>query len=825
MSLFDTNKFQSNQESKAAISPNSKPEPPPVVENTLAKPENPLVTVQQEAQNPKPRPTDPTVTTVVSYLEREGVLRSRVDPDTGQSVVQLYHDYLSRAVVEAERRADRWPTVIRDAQQQFDEAGSSWPRRWRAMLSPWQQIRMLIERLRPNANFAYGPQKKYAAYSLCRFMPHMVVMLVLMLGWNTWEAENKRQLDRAEARKIMAVVDGTTEYPSADEYRKLERLADSSEAVRLAFIDQLLETEESAESLKHRYAYVLHAVVGLDVVMRDNVRQRLLNVGPGPSELPFQTNWAIAELGKALQAENAALDRRIIASYVAAMKETNDSDALSSLGRALGSLGEKLDTTSAKAGVEQILATMKETTDPRALSSLGSALGSLGEKLDATSAKAVAEQIIAAMKETTDSYDLSFLGRALGSLGEKLDATSAKGGAEQILAAMKEATDSYDLSYLGSALGSLGEKLDATDAKTAAEQIVAAMKETTDSYPLSYLGRALGSLGEKLDATSAKAGAEQILAAMKETTDPRVLSYLGSALGSLGEKLDATAAKTGAEQILAAMKETTDPHALSSLWSALGSLGTRLEATTAKTVAQQIVAAMKETTDPYALSYLRMALGSLGAEQILAAMKETTDPHALSSLWSALGSLGEKLDATDAETGAEQILAAMKEATDSYDLSYLGSALGSLGEKLDATSAKAGAEQILAAMKEATDSHALSSLWSALGSLGEKLDATDAKTGAEQIVAAMKEAADFDALTSLSKALETLVGRLETPDLLGIVKSVVCVGEFQKGPLAALNAKAGFAADGNLWKAVAWARKQEIDINAVPRWPVKSQAP
>jgi hypothetical protein len=747
MSLFDTNKFQSNQESKAAISPNSKPEPPPVVENTLAKPENPLVTVQQEAQNPKPRPTDPTVTTVVSYLEREGVLRSRVDPDTGQSVVQLYHDYLSRAVVEAERRADRWPTVIRDAQQQFDEAGSSWPRRWRAMLSPWQQIRMLIERLRPNANFAYGPQKKYAAYSLCRFMPHMVVMLVLMLGWNTWEAENKRQLDRAEARKIMAVVDGTTEYPSADEYRKLERLADSSEAVRLAFIDQLLETEESAESLKHRYAYVLHAVVGLDVVMRDNVRQRLLNVGPGPSELPFQTNWAIAELGKALQAENAALDRRIIASYVAAMKETHDSDALSSLGRALGSLGEKLDTTSAKAGVEQILATMKETTDPRALSSLGSALGSLGEKLDATSAKAVAEQIIAAMKETTDSYDLSFLGRALGSLGEKLDATSAK------------------------------------------------------------------------------AGAEQILAAMKETTDPRVLSYLGSALGSLGEKLDATAAKTGAEQILAAMKETTDPHALSSLWSALGSLGTRLEATTAKTVAQQIVAAMKETTDPYALSYLRMALGSLGAEQILAAMKETTDPHALSSLWSALGSLGEKLDATDAETGAEQILAAMKEATDSYDLSYLGSALGSLGEKLDATSAKAGAEQILAAMKEATDSHALSSLWSALGSLGEKLDATDAKTGAEQIVAAMKEAADFDALTSLSKALETLVGRLETPDLLGIVKSVVCVGEFQKGPLAALNAKAGFAADGNLWKAVAWARKQEIDINAVPRWPVKSQAP
>jgi hypothetical protein len=34
-------------------------------------------------------------------------LRNRIDPDTGRHVYQLYHDYLSRAVLEAERRANR----------------------------------------------------------------------------------------------------------------------------------------------------------------------------------------------------------------------------------------------------------------------------------------------------------------------------------------------------------------------------------------------------------------------------------------------------------------------------------------------------------------------------------------------------------------------------------------------------------------------------------------------------------------------------------------------------------------------------------------------
>jgi hypothetical protein len=175
----------------------------------------------------------------------------------------------------------------------------------------------------------------------------------------------------------------------------------------------------------------------LDVAMRDSVQQRILGTGAQPSELPFQTNWAIAELATALETENTALDRRVVASYLAAMQETTDSGALSSLGRALDSLGEKLDATAAKAVAEQIVAAMQETTDYRALYSLVSALGSLGEKLDATAAKAVAEQIVAAMQETTDSFALSSFNAALESLGGRLETRDILGIMKSVVCVTK----------------------------------------------------------------------------------------------------------------------------------------------------------------------------------------------------------------------------------------------------------------------------------------------------------------------------------------------------------------------------------------------------
>jgi len=434
--------------------PVTEPQPAPAKESNTAE-------APPQATAAKP---SSTVSSVVSYLEREGVLRSRIDLDTDQPVVQLYHDYLSRAVAEAERRADRWPTVLREAQQQFDEAGSSLLRRWRAMLPPWQQLRLLIERLRPSINFKYGPDKKFATFSLLRFVPHLIVLLSFLLGWQEWERHEQHLRDRATAKDLMTIIAGSDDYPTIDDFKALEDLADSSEGVRLAVIDQMLENEVIARSLEKRYDYIAHAVVGLDVAMRDRIRDRLVERGKEPSDIPAAICVATARLGIALSIpENTDLNQLIAESFVAAMKETTEPYTLSTLGRALGALGDQLDATSAAAGAELIVALIKETTNPFELSSLGSALGALDDQLDATSAAAGAELIVAAMKETTDPTALSSLGRALGSLGEHLDATSASAGAEQIVAAMKETTDRSALSPLSRALASLAKRLEPRD--------------------------------------------------------------------------------------------------------------------------------------------------------------------------------------------------------------------------------------------------------------------------------------------------------------------------------------------------------------------------
>lgn len=429
-------------------------------------------------------PVATAVSDVVDYLEREGVLRSGIDPDSGRNVVQLYHDYLSRAVIEAERRADRWPTVLRDARKQFGKAGSSLIRRWRALLSPWQQLRLLVERLRPGVSFSYGRHKNFAACSLFRFLPYVVVLVVFLLTW-------QYQHDHSEARRIVTDILGKDGRPSPEEYEALESLADSPKGVRLAFIDQTLENEAVAKSLQYRYAYVLHAVVGLDEAMRDQVRDRLLDYGTDASDNSTFTNIAIAKLGVALSiTDDDDLNRVIGASYVAEMQKNTDTDTLSSLCRALGSLGDNLDATAAAA--DRIVAVIQETTDTDTLSSLFRALSSLGDNLDATSAAPATKQILAAMKEITYADRLPHLGRALGSLCAGLDATSAAPAAKQILADMKETDD--DTHTLDSQGHSLGDRLDANSAAAGAEQILAAMKETTDTHALDSQGHVLGSL-------------------------------------------------------------------------------------------------------------------------------------------------------------------------------------------------------------------------------------------------------------------------------------------------------------------------------------------
>jgi hypothetical protein len=107
-------------------------------------------------------------------------------PKTGQRLkadldsLLLDHDYLRHGILEAYRRAQRWFALAEESRRAFDASDSIW-RQWQTLLSPWQQIGLLFQRFR--GQFRYEKYRRYAALSLLRFIPHLVILFAVGFGW------------------------------------------------------------------------------------------------------------------------------------------------------------------------------------------------------------------------------------------------------------------------------------------------------------------------------------------------------------------------------------------------------------------------------------------------------------------------------------------------------------------------------------------------------------------------------------------------------------------------------------------------------------------
>ncbi len=733
--------------------------------------------------------TDEQVGKILDLLGQKevGIVRRRLgDGENGHEDGEwsLYHDYLARAVLATRRKLEFWHQLLEERARLWKQAGSLWTK-WRALLSPWQLLRVLWARVRGKVRLTGF--RSYVSWSGLRLVP-VCIAIGLLIG--ALEAGRRYQFQQ-HARQILAVIRGadTTENPSLEEIRQLWRLATGSQSLKDAFLDETLTDVNSHHAINAHWEYVSQSLFGIDPngVQRRNALERILDWKVARKNLevsdPVYLRWA-ADICNSWPQRFDNKSKFIAKQIVAAMQETTDYDQLSSLGRALGSLGANLPKTKAADLAKQIVAAMQEPTDAYQLGSLGRALGSLGANLPAKEAAEGAKQIVSAMQEITNSYQLSFLGEGLRSLGANLPAKEAAEGAKQIVSAMQEITNSYQLSFLGEGLRSLAANLPKTEAAEVAKQIVAAMQKTTDSDQLRSLGEALCSLAANMPEKMAVDVVKQIVAAMHNSTDYFELSSLGKALGCLDANRLETLAADGARRIVDAMQKTTDYEQLSSLVRALGYLSPHLPETEAAQRAKQIVTAMQKTTAVYRLSSLGVALRSLGANlqeteaaaaanQIVAIMQKTTDLYQLGQLGEALGSLGVTLPETDAVEGAAQIVTAILNSTNSDELCFLGDALRSLAANLPETVAEEVAKRIVTAMQKTTDSYQLGSLGQALGSFGANLPETEAAEGAKQIATAMQNTTNYDQLSSLGQALGSLGVNLPETEVAEGAKQIV----------------------------------------------------
>lgn len=212
----------------------------------------------------------------LTALERDEVIRRREGLE--EPVWQLDHDYLARAINNADRNANRWHAMLADGARAEVVADRRWSMWWRALLSPLAQIVLLATRLR--GRFQYGAYRGYALRSLAKFMPYVLaVMAIYVVQHEFTEAKNKLYIER-----LVEKLGRDGQLPLATESEILRAIASQSVQAQHYAIHAVLSSSEAAERVVTRAAELTRAVVGLDAsgsvsteVARDVILPRIAN--------------------------------------------------------------------------------------------------------------------------------------------------------------------------------------------------------------------------------------------------------------------------------------------------------------------------------------------------------------------------------------------------------------------------------------------------------------------------------------------------------------------------------------------------------------------
>lgn len=148
-----------------------------------------------------------TLRRALEMSEDREVTRRIVDPASGALSWTLYHDYLCNAVLEAQRRNQKWQARLDDAFDAWRNSDwRSWGQWWSGLLSPWKQCQLLYHRLL--GHLRYGRARRYTLLSLVRVIPYALAVFLFFIGFDRVE-----QIETHDIVKRLASA-ATSEVPS-----------------------------------------------------------------------------------------------------------------------------------------------------------------------------------------------------------------------------------------------------------------------------------------------------------------------------------------------------------------------------------------------------------------------------------------------------------------------------------------------------------------------------------------------------------------------------------------------------------------------------------
>jgi hypothetical protein len=225
------------------------------------------------------------VKSVLSSLRDEEMVRERFDPASKSSLWQLVHDYLATAVLEMEIRRKKWAVRLEHGAAAWRRAKGSMAGRWRALLSPWDQLAILALRLRGlrGNGFRYGANRAYALASTLRIVPYVVV--AGLLGTVALYVDAFFRND-AQSLKIEAAIGVGGDRVDQAEAEALLALAKATHGVQDRVIDRMISTDGGAKQAARRPVPLAVAYAGTDESRRQRLAEKLLDAARRSTACP-----------------------------------------------------------------------------------------------------------------------------------------------------------------------------------------------------------------------------------------------------------------------------------------------------------------------------------------------------------------------------------------------------------------------------------------------------------------------------------------------------------------------------------------------------------
>ncbi|MCZ7638896.1 MAG: hypothetical protein M5U12_24280 [Verrucomicrobia bacterium] len=358
----------------------------------------------------------------------------------------------------------------------------------------------------------------------------LFLLLAGMFGAVTQEVLRRQRIQES-AVQIMAGLGGEG-LPTQHEYRNLELLANSSPAVRTAFVEHLLRSPDKAERLLSRMEHVAHALTGLDLQERARFQRLLRRLAPPSTVKAPAVPVAWALLGWELRPEDAEFARMVASRLVtvaggsieespvqelvaelpaaekavlgremlAAVAREGDSDRRSSLGRELEKLHQHLSIEQRAGLLDEALHALEHETNPGVAEDLAVILRAGCTGLPPEHVAALAGRVVEAMRRGANPDVVAAMAVALEALKDPLAADRLPTLAREIAGLMSSVKTPSVLVSLGEVLGRFGERLPPESAATAGDELVDALGRVAESRERSALIRTLGILGPRLPA-------------------------------------------------------------------------------------------------------------------------------------------------------------------------------------------------------------------------------------------------------------------------------------------------------------------------------------